>query len=252
MKKILVIVLILLMGFLTCQALISGVEIGNFKILSIQQISKESNNIDTQIESLKEKIDKDYPAKDSELKTKYKTLEAEKEKYLQLSSVSTESELQRANKRPEYVMQFLWIRLGNHAKDQGVKMSIGVVNGSSKVTGYYDLNFTITGQYVRIINFITAIENDTKLEFKIEEFKLKPQTDNTELQATFKVKDIGFDLTTTQMINTTTETQAQTNNSTEENTTTNNTTTNSTNNTSSGNTTINNQNNTNTMNSTTN
>lgn len=51
--------------------------------------------------------------------------------------------------------------------------------------------FTITGSYVSISEFIAAIENNSSLNFKIEDFKLIPTANDTEnLQATFNVKGV--------------------------------------------------------------
>ena len=55
----------------------------------------------------------------------------------------------------------------------------------------YDLHFTLTGSYVSISEFIAAIENDSSLNFKIEDFRLNPTKESTEtLEAQFVVKEI--------------------------------------------------------------
>ena len=48
-----------------------------------------------------------------------------------------------------------------------------------------------TGSYVGIEEFITGIEDDSKLGFKIENFSMKSSSENGgEVQATFVCKDI--------------------------------------------------------------
>ena len=55
------------------------------------------------------------------------------------------------------------------------------------------MNFTAKGSYISITDFISDIENDSTLGFKIENFKMIPsgQEDGT-LQATFVCKDIAI------------------------------------------------------------
>lgn len=53
------------------------------------------------------------------------------------------------------------------------------------------MDYTITGSYVSISEFVAAIENNSSLNFRIENFKLLPTAGNTEnLQATFKVRGL--------------------------------------------------------------
>lgn len=57
-----------------------------------------------------------------------------------------------------------------------------------------NLNFTLNGSYIAITNFIYAIENDSELGFRVENFKILPGGENggnaTGLQATFIVRNI--------------------------------------------------------------
>jgi len=95
----------------------------------------------------------------------------------------------------------------------------------------YDLTFTANGSYIGIALFISALENDSSLEFKIENFKMIPATDNG-LQATFTVKNVPIRLNNiSSNAPTTNNTQNQTNkeNATSTNTTNTTTTTNTTN-----------------------
>ena len=51
-------------------------------------------------------------------------------------------------------------------------------------TIYRNLKFTVTGNYLAITNFITALENDSNLEFTIDEFSM------TQNECTFTVKNV--------------------------------------------------------------
>ena len=105
-----------------------------------------------------------------------------------MTVISEDGEVQTANQIEKYEIETLWVKLGNHATKEGVVMKMDVTNGSSGAQGSYNLNFTATGGYVQIEDFISSIENDSTLGFKIEEFKMIPS--GNELQATFVCKDI--------------------------------------------------------------
>ena len=52
------------------------------------------------------------------------------------------------------------------------------------------IKFTVSGDYIPILSFVSAIENDSKLGFRIENFKLIPGGNN--LQATFETRNINI------------------------------------------------------------
>ena len=91
-----------------------------------------------------------------------------------------------------------------------------IVRGNTSET--YNLRFTVNGSYISITDFISDIENDSTLGFKIEEFKMVPGTSTSDLKATFVCKEIAI-----KDISETTNISAQTTES-EQNTTNTNTT----------------------------
>jgi len=84
-----------------------------------------------------------------------------------------------------------------------------------------NLAFSVTGQYVNIIEFIYAIEDDSELNFKIENYKMVPNEAN--LTATFNVTNVRVNV---EKITTQEETEenSNTNENTQATTDTNNTT----------------------------
>lgn len=239
MKKILLIVLILLMGFLVYQTIFQGINLGGLKILSVTEISQKSEAVDVNIDNLKRKIDSEYPSKVSQLTTSYKNLQTEKQKYEELSAISTDSEIEQANQVKNFKIEFLWARIGTYATSHGVKVNLTFSTATNRLDGYYNINFTVTGKYIPIIQFISSLEDDPKLSFAIDEFKLKPQANNIELQSTFKVQNLKIDMTNAQLINSNSSTtnNSSTNTNTNTNTDTNTNTNTNTNSTTSGTTT---------------
>ena len=110
------------------------------------------------------------------------SLLAAKEEYQDLADVSTKSEINKATTVETYTVEFLWTRLGRHATAEGVYLSYTPTNTSIK--------FTVSGDYIPILSFVSAIENDSKLGFRIENFKLIPGWNN--LQATFETRNINI------------------------------------------------------------
>lgn len=237
MKKLLILILIALLLALTIFIVIQGVNIGNVEILGIRGIQEKSTELDGKIQQATSLAEKTYKQAVSDVDNNAKKLEEEKKNYEDMTTVSTDGEVQAAAQLERYEIETLWVRLGNHATSQGVVMQMDVLPSSSGAKDTYNLRFTATGSYISITDFISAIENDSTLGFKIEEFKMIPS--GSDLQATFICKDIA--IAEISSLNTTVQVTDNTNSAN----------TNNTNNTNSTNTAnTNNTSNTNTSNST--
>ena len=226
MRKLLIIILIILLCVLGYFAIFSGISIGNFQILSISQIRDKNNNLEEKISQIETERESTFPSKTSELSRETETMMDAKRNYLDLASVSTEGELREANQEETYLIEFLWTRIGNHATSEGVKLKLDIVSGDAGESDVHNLNFTVTGHYIAIINFISAIENDSKLGFRIENFKVVPGGED--LTATFTARNVRIEEEeTTTDINSAQTTNETTNETTDGASTTN--TTNTTN-----------------------
>ena len=190
MKKLLILILIALLLALSIFIVMQGVEMGSVTILGIRGIQDKSEALDEKIQEAGKLAEKTYAQAVSDVNENAKKLEEEKKNYEDMTTVSSDSDVQAANQLEEYEIETLWVRLGNHATTQGVEMQMDVLPSSSGAQGTYNLRFTATGSYISITDFISAIENDSTLGFKIEEFKMQPS--GTDLQATFVCKDIAI------------------------------------------------------------
>ena len=230
MKKLLITAIIILLIILTGITMVNGISVGKLSVLGIKNIKKEDEQLNTTIQQATKLASTDYQKKINDLNDQIKKLENEKQEYEEMVSVSTESQTQTANQfLGGYKIEYLYVRIGTHAKTEGVEMKMDVSRSSSGAEDTYNLNFTVTGAYARIAEFITDIEDDSSLGFKIEEFKMlaDSSSDTSTLQATFVCKDIkieGISSTTS----TTTQTENVNTNNTVDNTTTNNTSANTT------------------------
>lgn len=188
MKDILISIISLLLTVLIIICMVKGLTIGKFTILSIPDIKSKSTNLDYEIEDLNKLKNVTYKSKLSSLESSIKTLTTNKQQYLDLASVSTDSEIQRANMEQTYAMEFLWNKVGKYATQEALTLKWDVV--STGVNNKYTLNFTITGSYIGIINYIYALENDSELAFRIENFKISGTS--TQITATFTVSNVGI------------------------------------------------------------
>lgn len=248
MRKIIfsVIIVILLVagGFLIAK----GVNIGKITIYGVKDIKKENATIDQKNADLSNLVNRDYKNAVIELEESKATLEKTKKDYEDSVIIANNNSYLQTEK---YEIEFLWTKIGNYAKDRNVNIKIDVANSTAK--GVYDLKFAVAGiKYEEVVNFIYDIENDSKLGFKIEDFRMIPSGKG--VQATFTCKELNIHIETiekgTPTTNTTTNetTNNTTNSSTDTNTTTNTTTNTSTNTNVTNSTTTNSSTNTNTIN----
>lgn len=191
MRKILLILIIILLLVLGYICLAKGIEISTFPILSLKEIEQTSQNLKTKIEEVNTLIDVEYPRKISELKTSSNKMESAKEEYLKLTNLSSEEQILNARTEKSYAIEFLWAKIGTHARKEGINLKLEIASSSTGANNVNDLKFTVDGSYIAITNFIYAIENDSELDFRIQNFKLLPYQDDI-LQGTFTVRNIAI------------------------------------------------------------
>ena len=192
MKKLLILILITLLLVLTGIVAIRGVQIGKLEILGIKGIQAKSAELDEKIQEAGKLAQKDFQQAVKEVEDNTKKLEETKQEYDEMTAISSASDVELAAQLETYEIETLWVKLGNHATNEGATMKMDVTKGSNTTQNTYNLNFTVNGSYISITDFISDIENDETLGFKIEEFKLVPSGSESNLQATFVCKDIAI------------------------------------------------------------
>ncbi len=242
MKKLLISILIALLVALSIFIGWNGLTLGKVQILGVQGIQQKNDELDTEVEKATRLASVDYKKAIADVEENAKQMNQKKQDYEEMTMLNADENGQVATQIQRYEIETLWVKLGNYATSEGATIKIDLTKGTNTVEDTYNLNFTVNGSYISITDFISDIENDTTLGFKIENFKMYPnQNDGNTLQATFTCKDISImDVDTTAVVTPTT-TDTNTNNTTNSTNTTN-----SVNATSSNNTT----NTTNTTNST--
>ena len=237
MRKILIVVLIVIL--ITCAGftLFKGFKIGNIEISSIMGLADKSKQLDTSISELKQMREVSFSESIDNLEKSTKELADQKQQYASLVGTTPDTEIMSAIQSERYEVEYLWVKLGNHATKNGITLKMDITNGGATENKLYNLKFTATGNYANVTEFIYEVENDSTLGFKIENFSLLPsgttaKTDNNNnnetantnttsdvqnLLATFLVKNVYIDLDKVTNI-TTTDENTNTDNSAAENT----------------------------------
>ncbi len=135
---------------------------------------KELNNLNTT--KLNEAVDN--------VRIEKTNYEAKKNEYDTLALSASEADIAEANKIERYLLDYLWIRVGNYANDNAVKFKMTPDEATST------LSFDITGSYVSVINFIYDIQNDTELNFKVDGIVVEGGSSDSIVKANFVVKDV--------------------------------------------------------------
>lgn len=246
-RKILMGILTVLLAVLTYFTITNGISIGSFQALGLKGLKEEDTQIQSKIETASSLTSSTYPSKLSELNQNTKNLLSKKEEYTDLTNYSTEDQIEAANELQEYEVEYLWAEVGKYATKEGIKIKMDINTASSggqSADGrkMYDLNFTAEGAYIGIAYFLADLQDDSFLEFKIENFVLTKGESTENLKATFVVKDIPIkiDNLSAETSNPDTETTGEptnTVNSTSNNTSNNTTNANNSTNTNTSNTT---------------
>lgn len=217
MKKVLISILIILLVVLAYFAIFNGLSFANIKILSVEEIIQANDDLTNNIEQANSLLKKDYPSKKEELSTSVTDLLNKKEEYFKLAKISSDKEITKANTEETYLREYLWVRIGNHATSKGVNLRIDEKAGDTGEADVKNLSITAKGYYVGIMDFVSALENDDKLNFKIENFKMVQEGEL--LSATFIVRSVRIKTETTSSSTTQNTQNDNTNNTTDANTT---------------------------------
>ena len=212
MRKILLTLIIILLLVLGYTIVVNGIEIANLQLLSVEGVKQESEELKSKIEETNKMIDTDYPQEVSQLQNAKNKFDQAKKEYLEYTNASSEEQILEAKTEKTYAIEFLWTKLGVHAREEGVNLTFELVSSASGANTVNDVKFTVNGSYIAITNFVYSIENDADLNFTIKNFKLLPY-DNEILQATFTVENIAVEGNTssTQIEQSSSDTQNSTN-----------------------------------------
>lgn len=202
MKKLLMSIIGIILLIALVISVVKGMHIGNFRILSINQVKEKSQELDNKIAETNTEINQNYANAVNQMNTAVKRLKTVKNEYQSKIEYLSENPELGITQIEKYKIEYLWGIIGNYAKDDGLKVDLNIEETSIQDT--YNINFTLNGSYIGITNFLYHIENDDELNYKVTGFNLEPTTtttttksgtetttpDTTTLKATFKVENI--------------------------------------------------------------
>ena len=213
-KLLITLAIVLLLLIIAVMMTLSDITIGKFSIEGVKKIKTQSMAVDSAIEQVKNLKGENFEKAREELETEASKLITAKKEYLDYINLSDDEQIIKASNNEKFTIEFLWTTLGNYATKHGVNVKFEILKSSTK-DGYFNINFTVEGNYDKIIEYIYEIEEDSNLNFTIENFKLVKGEQN--LIATFTINNISIDEKTMNI--STSESSENLNNTNNENTT---------------------------------
>lgn len=204
MRKYLIMILIVILLTALVIMGVQGLSVGGFKIHSIRGIIEDNQNLDEELAKLTYSIENDYETSKTNLQKSLQDLLKNKQDYQDAITFRTDAEIQKANQSEKYKIDYLWTKIGLYATKNGVELQMNVSNSSNGVPSQYDVSFAAIGEYLSISEFVYAIENDSNLGFKIENFNMQSYSGTTNgeegsevsgnlLRGTFVVRNVPLD-----------------------------------------------------------
>ena len=127
MRKVLISILIIVLIILAYFIVFHGFSIGQFKILGTKQISELSTTLKQKADEANYKVTQELPNKKQEVLTSVGTLLANKENYFRVANISTETQLSEATIEERYNAEYLYLKIGGYARQEGVKMRMDIM-----------------------------------------------------------------------------------------------------------------------------
>lgn len=185
-KKILLVVLCGLLIYGIYSAVRNGLVLGTVEVPSYQSLVDGNNTIDEKVASLNTLNTSTYPAREQRLQSAKSDFASAKREYDNLASTASTEEIAEANKKEQYMLDFLWMKIGTYANNDSVKIFIDPEVGTPII------NFSVSGPYIAVVNFIYDLENDADLSFNIDNIVMQGGSSDEVTKASFVVTGINI------------------------------------------------------------
>ena len=157
-----------------------------FDVPSYVQIQDEKAELDAKVKELNNLNKSGIPNASGEVGIELQNYANKKDAYEQLKSSANREQIAEANKIEIYLLDYLWIKVGNYANDNAVKFKMTPNQETAT------LDFDITGSYISVINFIYDLENDAELRFDVDNIVMQGTTNLSDTKATFSVSGVNI------------------------------------------------------------
>ena len=185
-KKIGLLIIICVLLYGTYNVYKNGLTFSSVKALSYEQIKTKSTELNNLIDKLEKLNNTDYKSELNNLESARTNFNSSKKNYEKLAASASADEIAEANKREEYLLDYLWIKIGNYANANNIKVLI------NPTAGVPVLNFDVSGPYISVINFIYDLENDAELRFDVDNIVMQGTTNLSDTKATFSVSGVNI------------------------------------------------------------
>ena len=143
---------------------------------SLQEKKQELNNLN----------DKTFKAEVDRLEIMQGAFKNSKNEYDDLAAHASAEEIRQLNQSKEYLLDYIWMRVGTYAQDNDVKVLIDTETDKE----INRINFDVSGQYIAVINFIYDLQKDQELAFNIDNIVMQGGSSDSVTKASFYVLDI--------------------------------------------------------------
>jgi len=215
MKRLIIFICLIVIIFLGYTWINKGFNNAAFEIASYNTLETKSKALTQKLGVYDRKNGQEYDTAITSLNSsvkQYKDAKAQYEAILtELEGILNTSDDQATNETIEeiiysdqekYKVDFLLVTLGEYGEKEGVDVFYQLTTSSttdpnSSTMKFFlaDLKFTITGQYMDVANFISDLENDSKLNWEIKDFEMASGNSNgySGVSAKFTVKAVPID-----------------------------------------------------------
>lgn len=189
MRNRITMILLLVFVLLLVYTSVIGIKIGNFQILSISQIIEKNKTLNEKITIASNLSSVDFPENVKTLEDTYTKHKIQKQKYEELVGFAEDDD-NKIYETKQYDIDYLWRTFGKYATTRNLKIGMDVKKSTSVKETLYDLNFSVSGGYANISQFISDIENNSDLNFRIYNFKMNGNGE--EVLANFTIKNVNI------------------------------------------------------------
>lgn len=158
----------------------------NVDISSYSGIAGKSQNLSDKVNELERKNTTEYDAALVRKKAAVSNFDASRKEYEELAEKASVDEVREANKKEEYFLDYLWMKIGTYANNSDIKVLINPNYDAATI------DFDISGQYIAVINFIYDLENDSELAFNIDNLVMQGGSSAAVTKASFQVRNVNI------------------------------------------------------------
>ena len=189
-RKILLFILVILMAIGLKNSFANGVKlpikwkgqkIETKSYSSLLKSSRELSDLKTQLQN---KNDQDYPTAINNLEAAKSSFRINKKAYEDMAANASIEEIRSVNQTKEYMLDYIWMKIGTYANDNDVKVLIDPVYEEDKI------NFDVSGQYIAVINFVYDLERDEDLSLTVDNIVMQGGSSDSVTRAKFTVSNI--------------------------------------------------------------